>query len=195
MSKPLGQAGMPRGVLGRLLGRIMAWHNNPDNEWTLSLLNIGSGEKILEVGFGPGKALQSLTKQHPSVHVAGVDHSDTMLQAANTRNRKAVDTGQMSLQLGSVMNLPFEDCGFDKVFSINCIYFWEQPISGITELHRVLKPGGRLAITVRDKQTGAYEPFRPEKLEKMFQQAGFADVKVHTNDVPRHPLFCVLGVK
>lgn len=195
VNKSLGQAGMPRGFIGRLFGNIMARHNSPDNEWTIDLLHIEPNERIMEVGFGPGAAVESLLRRYPSVHVDGVDHSETMLQAASFRNRSAITAGKVSLQLGSVDSLPYAESCFDKAFAINCIYFWEKPAKGLTELHRVLKPGGILGVTVRDKTRQAYQAFRPELMRKMFVQAGFNSVEVIHNGVPSHPLFCALGVK
>lgn len=52
------QAGRPSGLLGRVMGRIMGWHNQPDNEWTISLLKIQPTDHVLEIGFGPGRAIQ-----------------------------------------------------------------------------------------------------------------------------------------
>ena len=193
--KAPGQADKPQGLIGRLLGKIMASHNRPDNEWAIDLLHIGAFERILEVGFGPGMAIEGLMKMYPTAHVDGIAHSETMLRAASARNRKTVAAGQVALQLGSAEKLPFADSTFDKALAVNCIYFWERPVQGLTELHRVLKPGGRLGITVRDKTRGAYQAFRPDRLKEMFGQAGFSAVEVASNGVPSHPLICALGVK
>jgi len=173
----------------------MVWHNGPDNEWTISLLNIGSDEQILEIGFGPGAAIASLVKLYPSVQVVGIDHSEAMFAAASSRNRGAIVAGHVNLELGSVENLPFTNSTVDKAFSINSIYFWEEPLQGLRELYRVLKRGGRLAITVRDKNREAYQAFRPEKLKQMLNQAGFVNVEIASNSVPTHPLICVVGTK
>lgn len=191
----LGQAGLPRGMIGRLLGRIMAWHNGPDAAWTLDCLGIRDGERVLEIGFGPGRALEMLAQMHPTALICGIDHAETMLKAARTRNRQAVQEGRLDLRLGSVMALPFEDASFDKAFSINCIYFWEPPIEGLKEIHRVLKAGGRLAVTVRDKDREAYQRFKSAGLERLFLDAGFSDVQVRHNGMPGHPLICAIGTK
>ncbi|MBI3561122.1 MAG: hypothetical protein HY080_05330 [Gammaproteobacteria bacterium] len=71
----------------------MAWHNSQDNKWTIDLLNIDSNEQILEVGFGPGAAIESIVRTYPSAQVAGLDHSKAMLDAANYRNQAAVAAG------------------------------------------------------------------------------------------------------
>lgn len=195
MTKPLGQPGMPRGWVGRLLGRIMAWHNSQDDAWTIHCLDIGNGEHVLEVGFGPGRAIEMLAQMNPSVFITGIDHSETMLEAASSRNREATQSGRVDLRLGSVMDLPFKDASFDRVFSINCIYFWEPPVQGLREIYRVLKPHGRLAVTVRDKGREAYQSFKPAKLEVLFREAGFAAVEIRHNGVSWHPLICAIGTK
>ncbi|KUY71917.1 class I SAM-dependent methyltransferase [Burkholderia sp. RF4-BP95] len=195
MKTHLGQAGLPRGVIGRIVGRIMRRHNRPDNAWTLSLLAIADDEHALEVGFGPGDAIRLATEAAPSCRIAGVDHSPTMLTAARRLNRIAIDQGRVRLALGSVDALPFADEVFDKAFSINCIYFWPAPTRGLRELHRVVRRGGIVAITVRDLGRTPYDAYRPEKLARLMTEAGFASVAVHRNGVPSHPLACVLGTK
>jgi len=195
MSSSASQAGQPRGLVGRLLAWIMVRHNAPDNAWAIDLLNIQDGDHILEVGYGPGAAIELITRRHPATQISGVDHAQTMLEAASARNRAAIAAGKLDLQVGSVTSLPFADASFDKAFAINSIYFWEPPQQGLNELQRVLKPGGCLAVTVRDKQRAPYPDFRPDKLIPLFRQAGFSHVETHRNGVPGHPLICLLGIK
>ena len=152
MRKLMSQAGKPAGLVGRIFGYMMAWHNRPDNAWTLELLEIAAQDSVLEVGFGPGQAIKSLADANPSVRVAGVDHSEAMLASATRKNRGAIATGRVNLIRGSVERLPFCDASFDRAFCINCIYFWKEPLQGLRELRRVLRPGGRIAVTVRHKQ-------------------------------------------
>jgi ubiquinone/menaquinone biosynthesis C-methylase UbiE len=51
-----------------------------------------------------------------------------------------------------VSTLPFEDNRFDKAFSIHSIYFWEQPKNVLKEINRVLKPTGKIVLTVLPKE-------------------------------------------
>lgn len=173
----------------------MAWHNRADNEWTLRLLQVEDAERVLEVGFGPGRAIAMLAAARPSARIAGIDHSETMLASATRANRSAIAAGRVSLRHGSVEDLPHPDDAFDKAYSIHCIYFWRDPLHGLSELRRVLRPGGRLAITVRDRARAAYEPFRAENLAQLLTQARFSSVNVHRNANASHPLICAVGVK
>ncbi|KVD43775.1 hypothetical protein WS61_16100 [Burkholderia sp. ABCPW 11] len=63
MATHLGQPGRPRGLAGRIAGRIMRQHNRLDNVWTLSLLAIGDSDRVLEVGFGPATRSGSRPKR------------------------------------------------------------------------------------------------------------------------------------
>jgi SAM-dependent methyltransferase len=89
---------------------------------------INDSENVLEAGFGPGQAIQLLSDANASVHIAGIDHSGTML--ASARHKAAIAAGRVDLQLGSAEHLPFADSAFDKAFSINRIYFWKEPSRG-----------------------------------------------------------------
>lgn len=192
MSAP-GQAGHPRGLVGRLLGQLMTWHNAQDNRWTLDLLELAAGDRLLEIGFGPGMAVELACRARPDVSVAGIDHSAEMLRAANARNRRCIEAGRVRLELGSVDALPYGDASFDKALAVNSIYFWNDPVTALREILRVLSPGGVLAVTVRDRQREAYRPFDSEALTELLRAAGFASVDVRRNGDPRHPLICALG--
>jgi ubiquinone/menaquinone biosynthesis C-methylase UbiE len=116
MNKNYGQAARPTGFIGRLLGQIMGWHNRPDNEWTLELLGISASEDILEIGYGPGKAIQKAHALYPKCQIVGIDHSEEMLAAASRLNREAIAAGTVDLRIGDVEILNFADGTFDKAF-------------------------------------------------------------------------------
>ena len=115
-----------------------------------------------------------------------------MLAAARL-NRVFIEQGRVRLSLGSVDALPFADDAFDKVFSINCIYFWRDPALGL--VCAASSKRGIAALTVRDIERAPYDAYRPDTLARLMTEAGFASVVIHRNGVPSHPLACVLGTK
>lgn len=101
------------------------------------------GDEVIEIGFGPGVGLSTLSKAVPGGHVVGVDPSETMHRQATKRNADAIREGRISLVSGTVDALPFPDNSFDAGMAIDNLHFWPDPLSGLAQLQRVLKPGAR----------------------------------------------------
>ncbi len=141
----------PNGFLGYLAGFIMAHRptNRERNFWTLSLLVIKPDDRVLEIGFGPGVAIQNICKIVTDGFVVGIDHSPVMVRQARKRNRVAMNEGRADLMLASVLDLPHFSEPFDKVFAINAFQFWEEPLEILKNLKGILKPGGLIALTLQ----------------------------------------------
>jgi SAM-dependent methyltransferase len=94
--------GRPKGIVGRLGGMIMARVNRDAAAQVIELLDVRSDDKVLEVGFGPGVAIQLLLQRLPTGSVAGVDQSQEMVSQAAARNADALRTqpqGRPALRL------------------------------------------------------------------------------------------------
>ncbi|EFH83842.1 class I SAM-dependent methyltransferase [Ktedonobacter racemifer] len=138
----------PVGILGRMVGERMLRQHQPETDWTLDLLQIQPTDTILEVGFGAGRGIKLATEKAPAGHVMGIDLSKTMLQVATRRNAQAIRAGRVILKQGDIAALPFEDQQFDRIMTIHTFYFWSEPSLITQELLRVLKPAGRLVVTL-----------------------------------------------
>ncbi len=174
--------GRPRGLLGRLGGTIMARTNRRHAAWAIDLLGVQQHESVLEIGFGPGIAIQLLV---PKAHrVAGVDPSAVMLRQATRRNAAAIREGRVELRQGSADHLPFANAGFDKALAVNSMQVWPEPLTGLREISRVLKVGGRLALafTMHSGQ-------QREGATELVAAAGFSDCRIAETD----QAFCLLA--
>jgi SAM-dependent methyltransferase len=200
-----GQFRQPSGLFGRFIGNGMARGNVYDARWTVSLLDIQPESQVLEIGFGPGVSTQYAAAKATQGFVVGIDHSETMVQAARRRNAEAIRAGRMDLKQGDVASLAYPDQSFDKAFSIHSIYFWTKPVDCLKELRRVLKPGGLLAITIQPKdkwnelqrrESSLRTLYISADLAALFSEAGFREVWVEVCPEPdKFPGECVLGVK
>ena len=194
----------PTGLFGRLVGNMMVQGNQVEQGWTVSLLNIQPTDHILEIGFGPGVAIQHAEQQAVSGHVSGIDYSRTMLQVAQKRNADAIRAGWVDLRHGEVLSLPYANESFDKVFTIHCIYFWAKPVEALREARRVLKADGLLAVTIQPKDKWPKNRLPPSDLFTLYSgaevvqllsDAGFSHVRAQTYSQPeKFPGECILGI-
>jgi len=197
------QFGNPSGLFGKFIGNGMAKRNIYHAQWTVSLLDIQPQQRVLEIGFGPGVSTQIVAEKASQGFVAGIDHSQTMIQAASQRNAKAIQTGRMELKQGEVGSLPYPDESFDIVLSLHSIYFWQNPVECLREIKRVLRPDGRLAITIRPKDKWVQNVddkvmtlYFGKDLASMFSEAGYRNVRVQIPPAEdRKSLECVIGEK
>ncbi len=134
------QLSHPTGFLGRVMGRLMNRNNAKMNAFAVDLLNLTPIDRVLDVGFGGGNTLPSLIAQ--AEFVAGIDRSQIMIRQAKARYADAIAAGRAEFRHGTVEALPFEAASFDKIITVNTIYFWRSLEAGFAEAHRVLRPGG-----------------------------------------------------
>ena len=194
------QFGRPTGILGSLIGKIMA--RTPSNheriQWTLSLLEIQPRDRILEIGFGPGFAIQRVCKLAPEGFVAGVDHSEVMVRQAGKLNASAIRAGRVRLRLGSATDLPRFDELFDRIFTINSIHFWPEPVQCLRSLHSQLRPGGCIAVTLQPRSRSATDDTARElgqEVADKLRQAGFSGVHLELLKMKPLAAACALGIK
>jgi arsenite methyltransferase len=144
------QLAHPSGPIGRVIGQLMNWHNARMNSFAAARLAPAFTDRLLEIGFGGGVLMRPLVAS--GAFVAGIDRSRAMVEQAKRRFRKAVLQDRAVFLEGDVETLPFADASFDKIATVNTIYFWTSLDAGFREIHRVLAPGGRLIVGFLPKE-------------------------------------------
>lgn len=134
----------PSGWLGRIAGRIMLRTNKQDD--VVALLGAQPGDRILEVGYGPGGLIRLLADLTDAASITGVDPSPAMRDLATKYNRAAIRSGRIQLDLGTADRTGLPDASVDRVVSVNNVEIWPDLEAGLRELHRVVRPGGTVLI-------------------------------------------------
>ena len=107
------------------------------------------GARVIDVGCGGGQMALAMLAKRGDLHVTGVDLSPAQIKRARSRTRDCADSTHF--EVGSALELPFEDASFDAVLSVTSIKHWPSPLEGMQECLRVLKPAGEILLIEVDR--------------------------------------------
>lgn len=117
--------------------------------------------KVLDVGCGPGSITIDIAKNYLTEggSIIGVEPTKEIIDTANNLKQSiAADLDNISFQIGSIYNLPFEDNTFDLVHAHQVIVHLEDPIKALKELARVAKPGKFVTVKDGDLESMIFDP-------------------------------------
>ena len=191
----LGNPRKPQGDAGIEMLMGMNQHHYAVTGWALGFFEFSDNDTALDIGCGGGETLHRLSESIKNGKIYGVDYSEVSVRLSTERNKTDVESGKVSVQDASVEALPFDDCFFDKIITVESFYFWPDPAENLKEVYRVLKNGGRFLI-VADINGDAcldeediegirkYGLFNPtlEQFRQLLTGAGFRNVVIHTKD-------------
>ena len=190
-------------VAGAAYDRLMGRYSRPLAVALADAADITSGQRVVDVGCGPGGLTTELVRRLGADRVAAVDPSQPFVEECRGRN-PGVD-----VRSGRAEALPFDDGAFDAALAQLVLHFVSDPPTAAAELHRVLRPGGTAAACVWDFGGGmrvlrmfwdaalevdADAPDeatdrrfgRDGEIAELFSAAGFRDVRPGSLDVAAH---------
>jgi ubiquinone/menaquinone biosynthesis C-methylase UbiE len=172
----------PKGIIGTFIGEKMVRQHKTETNWSLELMNVQQGDRILELGCGAGYAIKLILEKDLAEEIVGLDISPTIIRSARIRNKKAINEKRAKLVQANLNKLPFHNENFNRVFSIQTIYFWTDIAATLSEIFRVLKPEGVLILTFSDgKEDETWEGIRgitEDQVIPYMKNAGFRDVSL-----------------
>jgi len=157
----------------------------------ISQAKIERGHSVLDIGCGTGTLIVALKRQHPDVHVVGLDPDSKALRRAQNKVRRA----KVSVQLdhGFADELPYPERSFDRVLSSFMFHHLDEQERERTsrEVLRVLKPGGSFHLVdfvahdaahgFFDRLVGGHALMKTntnERLLRLISRAGFTNVTI-----------------
>ena len=101
---------------------------------------------ILDLATGTADLAIAVAKRNPQAHILGMDISEKMLDIGKEKVMHQNLANQIELRLGDAASLPFEDDSFDAITVAFGVRNFEDLGKGLSEINRVLKPGGQAVI-------------------------------------------------
>jgi ubiquinone/menaquinone biosynthesis C-methylase UbiE len=151
-------------------------------EKAVAAAGVRPGTIAADLGAGSGFVTEELLKH--GVRVIAVDQSEHMLQQMR---EKFGAEAPIDYRAGEAEQLPLDDSAVDYSFANMYLHHVEQPATAIKEMVRIVKPGGRVAITDLDEHTfeflvteqhDRWMGFKREDIQRWFEEAGLKNVSV-----------------
>jgi SAM-dependent methyltransferase len=135
---------VPAGSYDRFMGR----YSVPLAPQLAELAHVSSGQRVLDVGCGPGALTAELVERVGAGAVSAVDPSESFVSAVEARHPG------VTVQRASAEQLPFQDGAFDVALAQLVVHFMADPVTGLREMARVTRRDGVLAACVWDHGGG-----------------------------------------
>lgn len=158
----------------------------------INQMNLKDNSSVLEIGHGNCGHLNYLLDKAKKIKYVGLEISSLMSEEAKKINSPSLSE-DVQFVLYDGLKLPFEEKRFDSIFTVNTIYFWKDPQDFLAEIHRILKPAGKMLITMADKTFMEKLPFtkyvftlyETTEVEKLAKNAGFeiSEIKENRDEV------------
>ena len=116
----------------------------------VNFVGLSDGDRILDAGCGTGALSAHLLRRTTASEIVGMDFSKVYVDHATS----TIEDPRITFATGDVANLAYDDGVFDQVFSNLVLTFVPDSTAAITELKRVVKPGGSISATVWDSRGG-----------------------------------------
>ncbi|WP_166920919.1 class I SAM-dependent methyltransferase [Flavobacterium poyangense] len=178
----------PTGEKGIEMANMMHETNISMTRHSIQNLNVSKENKILELGHGNAGHLEFIMDQAEKLVYYGLEMSELMFQEARQINRNFVSQKQAFFLLYDGNVIPATDAFFDKIFTVNTLYFWQKPEELLLEIYRVLKPNGTFCLTFAEESFMKQLPFTAyeftlystEKAQQLIEKTAFKIVYKET---------------
>jgi phosphatidylethanolamine/phosphatidyl-N-methylethanolamine N-methyltransferase len=168
-------------VDGRAMERLYSFYSpfydytfgmllSPGRKKALRLLEKRPGQRVLEIGIGPGSTLGLYPYD---ANIVGIDISEKMIARAQTKAQKLRNGREISLHVMDAGKLEFADASFDAVVSSYVITVVPDPMRVCGEMHRVCKPGGQIIIVNHTRSGNGFRSKLEDVFSPLFLRLGF----------------------
>ncbi|MGI9112252.1 MAG: class I SAM-dependent methyltransferase [Gaiellaceae bacterium] len=162
--------------------------------WAVEVLDVGPGDRVLEVGCGHGVAVALVCERLVDGRIVGIDRSRKMMELASARNAAHVASGKAAFAVSAFEDADLGGERFDKVFAFHVAAFWREPKTMLGKTKAVLAPGGRVYLfnQMPGWRSGTAAGFAAQ-LADVLARNGFAVEEPVLSELAFGPAVCVIA--
>jgi ubiquinone/menaquinone biosynthesis C-methylase UbiE len=186
-NKKVTQFIFPRGFMGRIILALMNVGHKSIYDNVARVLKLQPEDDLVEVACGNGYFLKKYASHVRSV--AGLDLSELCVKLATKKNKKRVAAKTAEFVQGEATQLPWEDNKFSAATSMASFMIFPKPLESLKEMHRVLRPGGRVVVGIewnaedgkdhsKDVKKYGMKLWTENEVRNMLDEAGFSDIAI-----------------
>ena len=186
------------GLFGYIAGMTMILGRGGDGELVTEMANIGPDDHVVDIGCGPGTAARIAAKR--ASRVTGVDPSGPMLRWAALLTRLRRRAGKIDWVEAGAEDLTLADDSVTVCWALMSVHHWPRLEAGISEVARVLRPGGMFIALEKRTEPGAtgnashgWTAQQAEAFSVMLADHGFGSADVANHDLGRRKVVTVTG--
>ena len=191
--------GNPNGFGGKITTKIMNIINQKQYNAVLNNIHLKQDNIILDIGFGNGYLIKKLFEQNISIKIYGIEISNDMINKTTIKNKQNIENGKLKLSLENINKTSFGENTFDKIYTVNTIYFWNELDKSFSEIKRILKPDGMFINVIYTKEylnkiiytKYGFNKYGVEEIEKTTKDNGMKIIK--TVEIKKNKSYCIIS--
>jgi ubiquinone/menaquinone biosynthesis C-methylase UbiE len=191
--------GSPQGIGGIIAAKIMNIINQKQYNAIIQSVHLEPNNTVLDIGFGNGYVIKKLLKKNIPITIYGIEISGDMLNGATQNLQPAINKGTVKLSLENIQKTSFEQNVFDKIYTVNTIYFWNNLEKCFSEIKRILKPNGIFVNAVYTKEfmdkimytKYGFNKYTITELEAVTKKQGMQIIQ--TIEIKHNTSYCVVS--
>ena len=189
----------PNGFGGKIATIIMNIINKNQYNTVLKNIDIKPTDVVLDIGFGNGYLIKKIFEENINAEIYGIEISMDMLNRVTTRNKQKINNGALKLSLENINKTSFKDNLFDKIYTVNTFYFWDELDKCFSEIKRTLKPNGIFINALYSKKhldqiifsKYGFNKYTIEEIEIITEKNGLRIIE--TIEIVKNKSYCIIS--
>jgi len=193
--------GDPQGIGGVIFTKIMNIFCQMQYKTVLENINLELKDNVLDIGFGNGYLIKKLLRKNIIIKIFGIDISNDMKNKVSKKLKQFIEKQYLKLSLEDIQNTSFENETFNKIYTVNTIYFWKDLDKCFSEIKRIIKSNGIFINVIYTKEyldkmfhtKYGYNKYTFEEIKNITEKNGMEILKII--EIKRNKSYCIISKK